>query len=370
MPPYRLDLDVYRIGGQALLDGVPLYGPLPPTSIGIGLPFTYPPFAAMLFVRLALLPLGFSSVVTTLASVACLLGVVLIATDRRVPRNWMGWLFVLALLCGPVVETLGLGQVNIALMTLVYVDLTILRRSRWRGVLIGIAVAVKLTPAVFLAYLLIRRDWRQLIVAIGTALAATGIGFLVAPHDSVTYWPEALTNPARIGGLPYVSNQSLEGALVRLGAGDLTSTLWFIGCAILGLWTLFVMHRMETLSLPRASVLLIAVYGLIASPVSWSHHWVWCVPIMVQLLLWSRARRFDWARWLLGVGLVIFMTRIIWTMPQEADRELDWTWWQHIVGNAQLLWGLAFIALLSVAALQGGKSATHEPNHQLAARSS
>lgn len=254
--------------------------------------------------------------------------------------------FVMALALEPVVETVGYGQVNAILMALVVVDVLGRRGRRWQGALVGVAVAIKLTPAVFLAYFLVRRDWRALAVAAGSAVACTIVGFLVAPRSSLDYWTEILFDPSRIGGLAYVSNQSLNGLLVRLELEDQRTLVWFLLCAALGLALLAAMRRLVAEGHNTAAMLMMGFYSLLASPVSWSHHWVWTAPALVLLVAW-------WVRWrerLLGAvvvsGLAIFVSRVVWLMPHEADRELHWVWWQHLVGNLQTLWGLSLLVTL------------------------
>src|SRR5699024_4942311 len=102
-------------------------------------------------------------------------------------------------------------------MALVLVDVLRGRGRWWGGTLTGLAMAVKLTPAVFLLYFVLRRDWRGLATAIGSALAFTGIGHLLAPEDSVRYWTFAIGAAARSGGLRFSYNQSANGVVYRLG---------------------------------------------------------------------------------------------------------------------------------------------------------
>ncbi len=101
----------------------------------------------------------------------------------------------LAVAIEPTRETLGYGQVNLLLFALIMADLVALRwRSRrgtttarsgdgpllrfvysgaWAGVGIGLATAVKLTPALFILYLMITRQWRVAVTAVGTTIGVT-----------------------------------------------------------------------------------------------------------------------------------------------------------------------------------------------------
>lgn len=356
--PYRIDLDVYRLGADVLLSGGDLYGPLGATRVGISLPFTYPPIAAAFFVVLAVVPYWAANLLLTASTlVAIVLVQLLVVRDARLGGRTVALVAVLgALLLGPVIETVGFGQVNALLMALVVTDLIAGRGRPWRGLLIGLAIAVKLTPAVFLAYFLVRRDWRGLGMAAGSALAWTGLGFVIAPAASVQYWTQTILDPSRIGGLAYVSNQSINGALVRLtGTGGVA---WFLLCAVLGIACLFAMRRLVVAGESTSAMVIMGCYSLLASPVSWSHHWVWVAPALVVLV--DRWRRTGAARFLLVAvsGIVVFVSRVVWAMPHEGNAERTWHWWQHIVGNAQVLWGLAAIATL---ATMGARSRRRTP---------
>lgn len=355
-PPYRIDLDVYRLGGQMLLSGGDLYGRLPDTAIGANLPFTYPPLAALLFAPLAWLSLDHANLVFSLVTVALTLVAMTLAV-REVTRVRGRHLVVAGLVAGtaalwlgPVRETVEFGQVNVALMALVLVDVVAGRGKPWQGVLTGLAMAIKLTPAVFLAYFLVRRDWRALATGIVAAIGFTLLGFAVAWQDSITYWTRTITDPTRIGSPAYVSNQSLTGALHRLGLGDSATLIWFVTCAVLGLSLLVVMHHLFRSGQDLAALLTMGVYALLASPVSWSHHWVWAGPALLLLVVRARRRLSLTAAAMAAVGLGLFVGRLIWDLPDAALDGLSLTWQQQLVANAQLLWGVALLAYLALTA--------------------
>lgn len=357
-PPYRIDLDVYRIGGRAVLDGIDLYGRLPDTSIGANLPFTYPPIAAILFAPLALLPFWLANIGLTLATLATLLLVIRasLSSMTTLVGDRLTWASLMAfaplMWLAPVVETIGYGQVNVLLMGLVVVDAVYGRGRKWQGALIGVAIAIKLTPAVFLAYFLVQRNWASLARTAGATIAYTAIGFAFLPATSLRYWTSIIVDPSRIGGLAYTSNQSINGLLVRLGVSDGGGSVWFAACAAIGIGCLFLMHRLFARGEALAALLVMAFYALLASPVSWSHHWVWVAPALIVLVLWAMRGHGGWLLALAAVGVVVFYARFIWLVPHEHDQELRWNWWQVILGNSQLLWGLAFLAALTVVALR------------------
>lgn len=367
IPPYRIDLDVYRVGGQVFRDGGDLYGRLPQLAEGANLPFTYPPLSAQLFSLLTLVPLAVASILITLATIAVLVYVVQLVLTRtcdRPPRD-LWWLTLavtaVALWSGPIRETIGFGQVNVFLMALVLVDVIRGRGRWWGGVLTGLAMAIKLTPAVFLLYFFLRRDWRGLATAVVSALAFTGIGHLLAPDDSVRYWTFAIRDPARIGGLAYTSNQSVNGVVHRLGLeGGTASVVWFVVSAVVGLGIAWVAWRLLRGGHEVAAAVAVGHVALFCSPVTWGHHWVWAVPAVVLTLVWAdRASRNDDddRTWLIMActGVVIFLSTPQWWFPNHDDRELDWGPVAHLVGNAYLIWAAALLVLLGMRAFRLGR---------------
>lgn len=281
-----IDLQVYRAGGEHVLAGDPLYA----GGVLLDLPFVYPPFAAVLFAPLALLPLGLLKVLWTGAGVVLLAYVV----RRCVPRA--GWpvavlVAVVATALDPVRTTLYLGQINIVLLALVAGDLLGRPDSRLRGVGVGLAAAVKLTPLLFVLYLVATRRWRAAATAMATFVAAVGLGFLLAPADSVRFWVEGTFFAAdRISDVAGPSNHSLHGLLARMGVDGLP---WLAGAAVVGAVTIVLAvqaHRRGD------EVLALTVCGLGSAglaPFAWSHHYVWVVPLAV--LLGTRALTGD--RW-------------------------------------------------------------------------
>lgn len=367
IPPYRIDLDVYRTGGQVFRDGGDLYGELPELAQGAYLPFTYPPLSAELFSLFTLVPLVVAATIITLATIAVLAYVVQLVLTRTCdrPAGDLWWLtaavMAVALWFGPTRETLGFGQVNVFLMAVVLVDVIRGRGRWWGGILTGLAMAIKLTPAVFLLYFVLRRDWRGLGTAIVAAAAFTGIGHLLAPDDSVRYWTFAIRDPARIGGLAFTSNQSVNGVVHRLGLdGSAASIVWFVVSALVGLGIAWVAWRLLRGGHEVAAAAVVGFVALFCSPVSWGHHWVWVVPAVVLALVWAaRAEENDdddKRAWLIlaGTGVVIFLSTPQWWVPNSHDRELGWGPLEHLVGDAYLIWAAVFLVILGRRAFRLG----------------
>jgi alpha-1,2-mannosyltransferase len=366
---WRLGVDsaVYRAGALALLHGEPLYDAMslsaePPWA---RLPFTYPPTAALLFVPLALFPTqvswGLLAAVSVLA-MAVVIRVCLGALPRRpawlAPGPATAVLAVLLLGIEPVWRTLFLGQINLILMALVVVDVLVLGAAtrpgvrRLGGVLIGIAAAVKLTPLIFVPHLVLTGRWADAARAFGTFLALQGLMFLLIPHDFARFWGHAVTDPERVGQVAtgvgigpiyWAGNQSLNGLVLRLSDLAPWSLAVALGIgALLAVPVALLVRRFHLRGDAVAALLVTAFYGLLLSPVSWSHHWVWVVPLIVYLLsrlpdpLPEGAAR---VRALAGIGAVaaVFASGILLIMRNGRGLELHWTPLEFVIGSAYLL---------------------------------
>lgn len=361
LPPVRaVDLEVYRTAGAVWRDGLPLYRPGYPHGLGVWLPFTYPPFAAVVLGGLSLLPSPAALALVTVAGLA-LLGVSTRLALHAAPLTGSparrtalaAGVLVLAVAVEPVQQTLFFGQVNLVLMGLVALDCLAPRgRVPWpRGLLVGLAAAVKLTPAVFVLVLLCRRQWRAAATAVATFAAAALLGALVLPADSRDYWlGGVLTDPSRVGGGDTAANQSLAGVLARLGV-DATPVWLALALLVAALTTAATLGRVcrdDRLG----ALLTAAAGGLLVSPVSWSHHWVWCVPGLVWLVRRAGANGAHGARsWALTVGFAaVFVVGPYRFFPSGEHRERDWSPWQHLVGDAYAWVALAVVLVGSVAA--------------------
>ena len=273
-PTAGLDGRVYRDAAGALLDRAEIYA-----GRFEGLPFTYPPFALLVFVPLALVPSNVAALMMFCASAVALVLVVRwcqdYATDGRAGSWWVTAALVAAASVSvePVRITLGLGQVNLLLLALVLgVDA---RASRWAGAGAGIATAVKVSPGLLIVAQGVRGDTRALGRGLLAFLAATGVSALVAPAATWNYFTSLLWDSTRPGGLGYLQNQSLRGLVAR-HFPDHASTLWLVGALLvlaLGGWVVR-RHRCD----PFYALSAAAITGLLVSPISWSHHWVWVLP--------------------------------------------------------------------------------------------
>ncbi|MGW3958870.1 glycosyltransferase 87 family protein [Amycolatopsis sp. NPDC005003] len=346
-PAYRVDLDVYRLGSTALLHGQALYGTLPPTGDGQFLLFTYPPFAAIVLAPLAVLPYWAACLALTLLTLGVLtvvLVTVLRALGARCDWRRVATLLLAAEVLEPVLRTLYAGQIDLLLLALVVLDVLVDHPRLPRGLLIGLAAAVKLTPAVFLLYFLLRRDTRAAVTAVVTFVAATALGFLLAGADSVRYWTGALWDTGRVGEPTYAGDQSLLGLLARAGVPPEARTAWWLPLvAVVLVLTAWGVRRALAAGEPVIALGLNAIGGLLVSPISWTHHWVWAV---VVLLGWAelarRTRRRGFAM-LAGTGAVLFVAGPQWWWPRGGEVERHWNFVQQLTGNGYVIFGLAVL---------------------------
>ncbi|QFQ95305.1 DUF2029 domain-containing protein [Streptomyces phaeolivaceus] len=259
---------------------------VPGTTYG----FTYPPFAAVAMLPMALVGMR-TAIVLCLALNLAALAAVLDTLAGPLLRRY-GWFGVSLALCAlalfePLRDTFSFGQVNLVLLALVLADARLLAtgRGRWAGMGIGLAAAIKLTPAIFIGMLLLARRWRAAGLATAVAAAATAAAALIAPAASRFYWTEALWDTSRIGRLDYVSNQSLQGVLARLVAPHEPSrAVWALFVlAVLCVWA----WRVRTAVRGDDWAVAFALTGLTAclvSPITWVHHLVWLLPSFAVLL--------------------------------------------------------------------------------------
>jgi alpha-1,2-mannosyltransferase len=345
-----------------------------------GFQFTYTPFAALVFAGWAWVPWGVLTWLMTAAGLAALglagwltLGGLGWAGKRRLA----GALTVsaVALWTEPVQRTLHLGQVELLLMALVVWDLCLADRRWWKGAGIGLAAGIKLVPLIFIPYLLLTRRFRQAAVATVTFGALAGLGFTVLPQASWQWWfgPDFL-RAGRTGFVGFLANQSLRGMFTRQ-SGSLAGGLWWWAAAaglaaVAGLITAARLHRAGR---PVHGWLTCALTGLIVSPVSWDHHWVWLAPALAVLAdaAIRAARAARWACWAAAAALAglfgawpmlgrpgpLVPWGLIWYAPGSGaagshpwNSEYHWHGAAWLAGNLYILAGLVSFAALAVLA--------------------
>ncbi|MFJ9152383.1 glycosyltransferase 87 family protein [Streptomyces sp. NPDC102270] len=284
---------------------------VPGTTYG----FTYPPFAAVAMLPMAALGLRAAIVVGLLLNLVALAAVVRLLTGRAWRRH--GWYDCVLGACAlalfePLRDTFSFGQVNLLLLALVLVDAWLLAtgRERWAGAGIGLAAAVKLTPALFIGLLLLARRGRAAAVATSVALAATGFAAVVAPDASRFYWTDAMWDTTRVGRLDYVSNQSLQGILARLGEPD--RTVWAVAVLLtLGVWAVRA-RRAVAAGDWAAAFALTGLTACLVSPITWVHHLVWLLPSFAVLVRTGHPR-------IAGALYAVLCTSVVWLWFDDAS---------------------------------------------------
>jgi alpha-1,2-mannosyltransferase len=308
------DLAVYRAAGWSLLHGTGLYGAGFPAE----LPLTYPPFAAWPFVVLVPLPWAVTVWLWTFATLMLLAWVIIRSFGGvlgQAPARRAAVVALLLVAFGvttPVVDHVGFGQINVALMALCLADLLGVRPRRLpAGVLIGLAAAVKLTPAIFIVYLLLTRRWRAAVTATITAAVATLAAFAVSPADSRTFYFDLLWHlDARVGlgNNAGIGNQSLQGAVLRLGLPERwVHPTWLVLAVLVGVAGIWASRRAWARRGDLAGAGAAGLVAVLVSPVSWPHYLVWLIPAAGMLLGDGRrtgARCWAGAIWLLLVARV------------------------------------------------------------------
>ena len=335
------DAVVYRFGAELIVVSP---DDLYVASSSNALPFTYPPFAALLFVPLAMVSDAVATVLVSIATIAALLRVSALVWPRAfvevgiVDRGHLARqraiataavaLTPLAFALEPVWETLKYGQINVVLCWLVVEDLLAPRSRRWRGVLVGVATGVKLTPGVFIGLQAIGRRWRDVGLAAVTTVGTVAIGFIAAPRASWDYWFGGVLGADRVGAAEFGGNQSLNGLTWRLVGEGGSAGVWIAAAVVVVAGGAFVARRWWKRGGIVAAMVAVALAGLLVSPVSWSHHWVWVwvlIPVGVATVAGARQSRFGAlmaSGVALGVGWFVSATfRAVWWFPTGAGIE-------------------------------------------------
>lgn len=329
------DLMVYRDEGAAVRHGQDLYASLLGTTGHSRA--TYPPFAAVGFVPFSYLPPQLCVLIGLVANLVLLAVAVRLSfrlAGREANRVELAVASGLLLWAEPVFTTFRYGQINLLLLVLVLWDFQPGRRRR--GIATGIAAGLKVTPLVFVGYLVLSGRWRAAYRAVLTLASTIGVTAVLLPHDTWRFWTRDLFDVARVGRLENAVNQSVRGLLVRLDHSRATTAgekLFIAAVAVVGLTVAVRAYRRhgDAWGLPAC-----AITGLLAAPIAWSHHWIWCVPISV--LLWVQGRS-----WVPAVA--IFWTYAVWAIPHRDGLELHLTRLQLAASGWYVVFGVGFLAL-------------------------
>ena len=355
------DLIVYRGEGAAVRSGRDLFGTLYGPAGSATYAATYPPFAALLFVPLSYPPVA-ALVALGVAANVCLLTIVVrlafrLADTPSLDLSTLCAAVALLIWAEPVFTTLRFGQIDLLLLALVLWDFARATGTRAHGIGVGLAAGIKVTPLIFIGYLLLTRRLRAAVTGAVTFVATLAVSGLVLPQATDEFWTRDLFDLRRVGPLEQADNQSLRGLLVRMDHTRHTAPgelLLIVVVAVAGLACAAVAYRRfgDAWGLPAC-----AVTGLLVSPISWTHHWVWCVPIAIAT--WQHERR-----WLPAV--LIFWTHAVWAVPHHDGVELGFTPLQIGLSSWYVLFGLGFLILLGRSTLVGRASRSPERDDQTA----
>ncbi|MGB8391813.1 mannosyltransferase [Mycobacterium sp.] len=282
-----VDLHVY-LGGAAALDhpGTLYSYVYAEQTPGFPLPFTYPPFAAVVFYPLQLLPFGLVAFLWQIATMAALYGAVRIsqrlmgvAAGPGGHRLAMLWTAV-TIWIEPLRSTFDYGQVNVLLMLGV---LWAVYTTRWwlSGLLVGVATGIKLTPAISSVYLAGVRRWAAALFSVVVFAATIGVSAWVVGDQTRYYFTVLLGDAHRVGPVATSFNQSWRGGISRIlghdaGFGPLVLAAIAV-TAVLAVLAWRALGPSDRLG----RLLVVELFGLLLSPISWTHHWVWLVPLMI-----------------------------------------------------------------------------------------
>jgi len=366
--PSTIDLQVYVYAVRDMLAGKDIYATTTPFW---NLYFIYPPIAAVLMWPLAFGPYVFWQVVWTAVLVWAQQSVL-----RRcgVPGGWKLGLLGIAVVLAvePIRTTLGYGQVNTMLMALVVADLLPdapggQRRRIPRGALIGLAAAVKLTPALFVVFAFLIGRRRTAITAIASFAAFTALGAIFQFRQTITFWGGLSGGETRTASPLYTGNQSLLGVFFRLGGASTKTTLVGLGVAglVALLATLLAAHWWQA----GQQVFAVGLVGLatcLASPLSWTHHYVWILPMAVAVVRPAVGHgRTALPRWVRGVAgfwvLWVCACLPLAALPYGGGRERTFTFLQSAVADLGPLLGVALVVGLGWQLVSQSRSRAGEP---------
>jgi alpha-1,2-mannosyltransferase len=354
----QLDLSTYLLGGAHAVSNDLFTVTYPTDHLG----FTYPPFSALLFAPFAHFPQRACEVVFSWVNLAALFGL-LVVSLRAVgaslqKRTILWWALALVLpvvLFDPVRQTFLLGQVNIILALMIVADLT-MDLPLPRGILVGLAAAIKVTPIILIPYLFLTRQGRSGLRAIASFCAAALLAAAFNASTSWSYWTHYIRDPQRAGMLSWIGNQGVLGAAERLLGHTVTTPTSFVIVITVGVLGLLIATGAYRRSSPVLGLLVVEATESLASPVSWSHHFIWMVLLVAWLALAEdRPRYGEW--WALGVAVLLWAAPY-WWVPHGPGVRFAGRGWLTPVGDADVL---VFVVVLVGAAVRVVRATLERP---------
>jgi alpha-1,2-mannosyltransferase len=400
-----VDLRVYTDGGLIARHAQPQphYNPASPSPLydwagysADHLKFTYTPFAALVFAIVSLVPWSIAPSISVAVNIIAF-GLALWFTfyglgyrDRRLRLGATLLACAVVFWTEPVLRTIYLGQVNLVLMALILWDMTQPAEGRWwKGAATGVAAGIKLVPIIFVPYLVVTRRFREAIACCAGFLATVVLGFVFLPKDSDNWWFHGLFfQGGRTGFTGWAGNQSLRGLVTRLsGSIAAGNHAWIAADAVVFIGGMAAAMLLDRAGYLLPAILLTSLIGLLMSPISWDHHWVWIAPGIAVAGHYGLTFRDSDRRKALGCfGIAAFILVVfaawpaglfekarnlgedslglIWlpknTEPAEFVKLGDQKWYveyhwhglQLLTGNAFILGGLAVFVVMLIISLR------------------
>ncbi|MCL2535714.1 MAG: mannosyltransferase, partial [Nocardiaceae bacterium] len=324
-----VDLHVYVDGSAALLHGDLYRFTYSEETPNFPLPFTYPPFAALVFLPLHYLPFGLVSLCWQLGTILALFWVIRISLElllgetAREPH----WQYVAMLWTAvgvwtePVRTTLDYGQVNVFL---VLGAMLAVRSTRWwlSGGIVGVLAGIKLTPAVTGLYFLAQRRWRSAVFSAVAFAGTVGVSYLAINAQARDYFSSKFGDADRIGPVGSAWNQSLRGALSRLAGHDVGSGPVLIAAVVVSAALVLFAWRALARDDRLGTLVLVQLFGLLVSPISWVHHWVWVLPMLIWLVH-GPYRELVGTRVIAACWLAVTVIGVPWVLQQVEGESIS-----------------------------------------------
>ncbi|WP_437038492.1 bifunctional glycosyltransferase 87/phosphatase PAP2 family protein [Streptomyces sp. enrichment culture] len=201
----------------------------------------------------------------------------------------------LLMLSLPVRNTLWLGQTSIVPVLLVLLGCFVARGQRLSGLLIGVAAALQPTLLLFTPLLWCTGRRRAALAAGATFATGTGLAWAAMPHDSHRYWVHHMAGAGLGGPADDLANQSLHGALLRLGLSGPPEIALFLtlGAAV----AVLALRRAVRCFRDGQPLLAVAVTGcaaIVVSPTAWQHQLLWVLLTVVGRVGRRASDRYVW----------------------------------------------------------------------------
>ena len=358
-----VDLHVY-LGGAATLDepGTLYSYVYAEQTPDFPLPFTYPPFAALVLYPLSKLPFALVAFCWQLGVIAALYGVVRISQRLiGVPAGAghavaMLWTAV-GIWTEPLRSTFDYGQINVILVLAV---LWAAYSTRWwiSGLLVGLAAGIKLTPAIAGVYLAGMRRWSAALFSAVVFAATVALSVAVIGQQARFYFTDLLGDASRVGPIGTSFNQSWRGGVSRILGHDAGyGPAVLAGIAVTAVLAVLAWRALGEADCGRrdrlGSLLVVQLFGLLISPISWTHHWIWLLPLMIWLFdgpwrVRSGARVLGWG-WLL---LTLVGVPWLLSFAQPTIWEISRPWYLAWAGLVYIVATLATLGWIAVTGLR------------------